>query len=288
MPESLEGVSALARRFDAFILDQWGILHDGSQPYPGAIECLQRLRAAGKHVVVLSNSGRSEQENLRAMAKMGFAGSLFDRCISAGDHARDALQRRSHPFHAALGRRYYAFTRDDNVSLMDGLGLERVARVEDADFLAVIGIDSPPRVAADYEPLLAAGAARQLPMVCANPDLVRPSPDGVLDAPGALAKLYEGLGGEVFYHGKPHPAIYESCLESLAPYRGRIVAVGDAIETDVLGATRAGLPCAFVAGGIHAEELGIRWGETPDALTWERFLAGAVAQPRYLLPAFTW
>jgi ribonucleotide monophosphatase NagD (HAD superfamily) len=143
-------------------------------------------------------------------------------------------------------------------------------------------------VAADYEPLLAAGAARRLPLVCANPDLVRPSPDGVLDAPGALAKLYEGLGGEVFYHGKPHPAIYETCLAALAPYRGRIVAVGDAIGTDVLGATRAGLPCAFVAGGIHAEELGIRWGEMPDARAWERFLAGAVAQPRYLLPAFTW
>ena len=284
----LEGVSALARSFDAFILDQWGVLHDGSSPYPGAIECLERLRAAGKHVVVLSNSGRSEEENLRAMAKMGLAGSLFDRCISAGDHAREALQLRSHPFHAALGRRYYAFTRDDNVSLMDGLGLERVARVEEADFLIVIGIDSPPRVAADYAPLLAAGAARRLPLVCANPDLVRPSPDGVLDAPGALAKLYEGLGGEVFYHGKPHPAIYESVLAALAPYRGRIVAVGDAIETDVLGATRAGLPCAFVAGGIHAEELGIRWGETPDARVWERFLAGALAQPHFLLPAFTW
>lgn len=288
MAESLEGVSALARGFDAFILDQWGILHDGTRAYPGAIECLERLRAAGKHVVVLSNSGRREDENLRLMAQMGFERRLFDRCISAGEDAREALERRTLAFHARLGRRYYAFTRDDNVSLLEGLDLERAGRIEDAEFLVVIGIDSPPRVAADYEPLLAAGAARRLPMVCANPDVVRPSPDGVLDAPGALAQLYERLGGEVFYHGKPYPAIYASCVAALADYRGRIVAVGDSIETDVLGATRAGLPCAFVAGGIHAEDLGIRWGEMPVPETWARFIGGAQARPDFLLATFRW
>jgi len=291
VPASLElaGVRALARDYDAFILDQWGILHDGHRPYPGAIDCLEQLRAASKHVVVLSNSGRSGEENLRLMAKMGFERRFFDRCISAGEDAREALERRSHPFHAALGRRYYAFTRDDSVALLDGLPLERVMRMEEAEFLIVMGIDSPPKVAADYQPLLAEGARRRLPMVCANPDLVRPSPDGVLDAPGALAQLYEGLGGEVFYHGKPYPAIYESCIAALAAHpRDRIVAVGDAIETDVLGASRAGLPCAFVAGGIHAEDLGIRWGEMPEPSHWRRFIEGAAAVPRYLLPTFTW
>ena len=103
MPASLElaGVRALARDYDAFILDQWGILHDGHRPYPGAIDCLEQLRAAGKHVVVLSNSGRSGEENLRLMAKMGFERRFFDRCISAGEDAREALERRSHAFHAA-------------------------------------------------------------------------------------------------------------------------------------------------------------------------------------------
>ncbi|HUP96598.1 MAG TPA: TIGR01459 family HAD-type hydrolase [Usitatibacter sp.] len=290
MPASpeLPGVAALARDYDAFILDQWGILHDGERPYPGAIECLERLRASGKRIVVLSNSGRREEENLRVMAGMGFERRLFDRCISAGEDAREALERRSHPFHAALGRRYYAFTRDDNVSLLEGLPFERVVRVEDADFVIVIGIDSPPKVVADYEGELAAGAARRLPMLCANPDVIRPSPTGVLDAPGALAQRYERLGGEVFYHGKPYPAIYDSCVAALADYHGRIVAVGDAIETDVLGATRAALPCAFVAGGIHADELGIRWGQMPEPRAWQRLLDGAVARPQYLLATFRW
>ena len=287
--KAFDGVAALARGFDGFIVDQWGILHDGTNPYPGALECLEMLRQGGKHVVVLSNSGRTGKDNLRIMASMGFPERLFDRCISAGEDARAALARRTLAFHARLGRRYYAFTRDDNVSLLDGLGLERVARVADAEFLAVIGIDSPPKRVADYAEALAAGAARSLPMICANPDIVRPSPDGILDAPGALAQRYEELGGEVFYHGKPHPAIYETCVAAFGGIaRDRIVAIGDAIETDVLGASRAGLRSAFVAGGIHLAELEASWGKLPTPAAWRRFLDGAIARPDYLLPAFAW
>lgn len=285
----MKGVRALDARYDGFIIDQWGILHDGTTPYPGALECLEMLRTGGKHIVVLSNSGRTERDNLRIMASMGFPESLFDRCISAGEDAREALARRALPFHARLGRRYYAFTRDDNASLLDGLGLERVGRVEDAEFLAVIGIDAPPKRVADYEEALAAGAARSLPMICANPDIVRPSPDGVVDAPGSLAQRYEALGGEVFYHGKPYPAIYETCVAAFGGIaRDRIVAIGDAIETDVLGASRAGLRSAFVAGGIHAADLAIRWGEMPQPPAWRRLLENAPARPDYLLATFTW
>ena len=283
------GIAALAREFDGFIVDQWGILHDGTRPYPGAIDCLEQLRRAGKHVVVLSNSGRREADNIALMAAMGLAERLFDRCVSAGEDARAAIERRAHPFHARLGRRYFAFTRDDNASLLAGLGLERVARVEAADFLMVIGIDSPRLGRADYEPQLAAGAARRLPMICANPDIVRVSPEGLVDAPGSLAQRYERLGGEVFYHGKPYPAIYESCLEALSGCaRDRVVTVGDSIEHDVLGASRAGLRSAFVAGGIHVEDLGAAWGSLPEPSAWRRFLEGAIARPDYLVPAFVW
>ena len=286
---ALPSVAALARDYDGFILDQWGVLHDGSTPYAGAIDCLQQLRAAGKHVVILSNSGRTGRFNVAMMAKMGFEPRLFDRVISAGDNAREAIERRDHAFHRRLGKRYFAFTRDDDVSLLDGLGLERVARVAEADFLAVIGIETPRVTLADYEPFLAAGAARKLPMVCGNPDITRPSPDGLVPAPGALAQRYEILGGEVFYHGKPYPAIYASCLEALAGCaRQRIVAVGDSIEHDILGASRAGLHSAFLASGIHLGEMGAAWGQLPDPQSWRRFLRGAPARPDYVLPAFIW
>ena len=286
---ALEGVAALAREHDAFIVDQWGVLHDGTLAYPGAIDCLERLRSAGKGVVILSNTGRDETQVAEVMARMGIAPSLYDRCITAGGDARRALARRTSAFHARLGRRCLAFTREGDTSVIQGLGLELVGEVRDADFLLVLGIDSPRRTLADYEPALAEGAARRLPMVCANPDFTRPSPQGLLDAAGVLARRYEALGGEVFYHGKPHPAIYESCLEAFAGCpRGRIVAVGDSVEHDVLGAQRAGLRCAFSAGGIHAAELEASWGRLPAPRAWRRLIEGAVARPDYLLPAFVW
>lgn len=285
---AIAGIRELARDYEGFILDQWGVLHDGTTAYPGAADCLRRLREAGKRIVILSNSGRREAENVRIMASHGFPHELYDRFISAGEDAREALERREQPFHAKLGRRYFAFMRDGRDALLHGLPLERMARVEDADFLVVIGIDSPARTAASYEEDLARGAALGLPMVCANPDIVRVSPEGLVDAPGALARRYEELGGEVAYHGKPWPAIYESCLRALGCPREKVIAVGDSLDHDVLGAARAGLPCAFVAGGIHLPELGGRWGEAPGEPALRALLDAAPARPAFVVPAFVW
>lgn len=287
--EALPGVAALAERFDGFIVDQWGVLHDGSRPYPGALDCLERLRAAGKAIVVLSNSGRREDANVRLMEEMGFPPRLFDRVVSAGEDAREAIVARATPFHARLGRRCHAFTRAGDRSILEGIGIDFVAAVGEADFLAAIGIDSPRRNLPDYEAELRAGVARGLPMICANPDISRFHGGRLVDATGVLARRYEALGGEVFYHGKPWPAIYASCIAALpACAPGRVVAVGDSIEHDVLGAERAGLPCAFVEGGIHAEELGISPGGQADAAAWAAFERRAVARPRFRVPAFAW
>lgn len=286
---ALPGVSALAGRFDGFIVDQWGVLHDGSRPYPRALECLERLREAGKHVVVLSNSGRREAANVRLMESLGFPARLFDRLVSAGEDAREAIVAKATPFHAKLGRRCYAFTRSGDRAILEGIGLEFVTRVEEADFLAAIGIDSPRRNLGDYERELCEGIARGLPMLCANPDFSRFHDGRLVDATGVLARRYGELGGEVFHHGKPWPAIYASCVAALkgcAP--GRVVAVGDSIEHDILGARRAGLPSAFIVGGIHARELGAAPGGEPDPLLWRAFERAAVAKPDYRLPAFAW
>lgn len=282
------GVSALTGDYDGFILDQWGVLHDGTQPYEGAAECLRRLRQAGKRIVVLSNSGRRALDNLRVLEGMGFDTALVERLISGGEHARSALQSRADSFHGRLGRRCYAFTRGGDRSLLEGIGLELVDRVADADFLAVVGIDSPQRLARDYEAELAAGVARRLPMVCANPDIARLTPKGITEAQGVLARRYEALGGEVFYHGKPYPAIYRSCLEALGCAPEMVLAIGDSIEHDTLGAARVGIRSALIPGGVHAQELGVIWGGLPTAEAWRAFAANAPAKPDYLLAAFRW
>ena len=285
---AIAGVAALAAAFDGFILDQWGVLHDGTRPYPGALECLEHLRAAGKRIVILSNSSKRESENVRVMAKMGFGHELFDRILTAGEDAHAALQARTEGFHEILGNRCYAFTRGGDRSLLEDLGLDLVDRVENADFLVVLGSDAPERVLADYEPELQAAFARDLPMVCANPDLARLTPQGIIEAAAVLARRYEDLGGRVFYHGKPHPPIYRSCLAALGCDARKVIAVGDSVEHDILGAARVGLRNALIPGGVHAAELGIAWGELPKPETWQRFAAEAPVQPDYLLAAFNW
>jgi HAD superfamily hydrolase (TIGR01459 family) len=281
-------MSALAAHYDGFILDQWGVLHDGTRPYAGAAECLQRLHAAGKRMVVLSNSGKREADNLRLMAGMGFDVSVLERCVCAGEEARRALEARADPFHGALGRRCFTFTRGGDRMVLEGIGLDFVDRVEDADFLAVLGIDSPQRSLADYETELAAGVQRTLPMVCANPDIARLTPTGLVDAQGVLAVRYEALGGRVYYHGKPYTAIYKACLEALGCRPEKVLMVGDSVDHDVLGARRAGLPSALIPGGVHGPQLGVMWGELPDEDAWRNFARDAGSQPDYLLAAFNW
>jgi HAD superfamily hydrolase (TIGR01459 family) len=289
LPTPLDGVRHLAERFDGFILDQWGVLHDGTTPYPGAQEALARLRRAGKRIAVLSNSGKRAGPNAAQMAKIGFAPELYDAMVSAGEDAHQALKRRSDPFYTSLGRRCAALMRPADTVLLEGLDLEIVDRLDRADFVFLIGLDPARPDLAAYEPFLREAAARDLPMVCANPDLVRAAPDGLHPAPGTIARRYEELGGRVRYHGKPHPAIYRSCLEALAiADRSRIVAVGDSLEHDIAGAARAGVPSALVAGGIHAGALGIRPGEMPAPRALAVLLDRAAARPAFVLPAFVW
>lgn len=289
LPLQVDGIGSLVDRFDGFILDQWGVLHDGTTPYPRARETLERLRATGKRIAILSNSGKRAGPNAAQMTKIGFPARLYDAMISAGEDAYQNLRHRRDPFYAALGRRCAVLMRPADSVLLEGLDLEVVGGLDRADFVFLIGLDpARPNVEA-YEPFLRDAAARRLPMVCANPDIVRAAPDGLHPAPGMIARRYEQLGGTVHYHGKPHPPIYASCLAALGiADRARILAIGDSLEHDVLGASRAGIPVAFVAGGIHAAELGIAHGEAPSPRKLEALLAGAPARPTFVVPAFVW
>ena len=288
LPVRLPGFAAIAAQFDGFIVDQWGVLHDGVNPYPGAPECLKRLRAHGR-VIVLSNSGKLTAENMRRMAAVGFPRETYDALISAGQDARDAILTRADSFYKELGSRCYALRRSDDDALLSGLGLDFVTRVEDAEFLLVVSLPESHGLVDRYRAVLETAVAHGLPMVCANPDVWRVSGADLAEAPGILARCYEGLGGTVRYHGKPHLPIYLSCLKHFPGIpRGRILGIGDSVEHDIAGARGAGMVSALTAGGIHAEELGVGPGELPDADRWSTFAKAAPAIPDYLLPGFVW
>lgn len=285
----LGGMAELMASHDACIIDQWGVLHDGHTAYPGAIDCLRRIRMAGKPVVILSNSGKRGADNALLMARMGFARELFDAVVCAGDDARDAILHDPDPFYRTLGPRCLPLAREDDWHLAEGLDRQLVADVEQADFLFVLSMDAPRQSLALWEPTLQRAAARRLPMVCGNPDLARVSASGELfEAPGLLAQRYAALGGVVRQHGKPFPRIYHTCLRALPYPRQRIAAVGDSLLHDVAGAAGVGLSSVFVASGVHRDTLGIAFGQLPDPAACEGLYQACGAWPDYLVPNFRW
>jgi HAD superfamily hydrolase (TIGR01459 family) len=287
-PTFCAGVADLASRYRGFIIDQWGVLHDGQAPYPGAIDCLERLRADGALVVLLSNSGKRVADNRARLRAMGFGDALFDAVVTSGEAAWRALRDREDPFYSALGTRCLLWVQAGDASIVDGLGLTLVGQVQDADFILLAGVDLGGQVV-DFEPALHQALARDLPLICANPDVVVVAPDGLHVAPGAVARHYASLGGRVAYAGKPHAPIYRLCLEALAPLPGEdILAIGDSLEHDIAGAARVSLDAALIMGGIHASAFDLQHGRIANLPALERLAQAHGATPRWVLPRFRW
>ncbi|MDF1586541.1 TIGR01459 family HAD-type hydrolase [Marinimicrococcus flavescens] len=286
-PRLAGGIGVLADRYDAFILDQWGVLHNGSQPYPGAVEAVHRLKEAGKRVALLSNSGRRAAHNRAMLAHLGFEPADFDGIVTSGEAAWRVLSRGLPPFDG-LGRRCYLITRGGDRAVVEGLGVELVEDPHEADFLFASGVDSPEMGLEDYKAALDVAARRGLPLLCSNPDHWAPSSDGLVLAPGALAAYHAVQDGQVLYVGKPHRPIYDACFEILdGVARERIVAVGDSFEHDVKGANNAGIDACFVAGGLHAAELDGLEGEACEQAVAE-LARRHEARAAWVVPAFRW
>ena len=263
----IRGLSEIVDAYDALLLDQWGVLHGGVEPYPGVLETLAALRAAGKPVAVLSNAPRRSEHAAGRLRGIGVPADAYDRLVTSGDSAHAALAARADPAHAALGSAYLFIGPGWDSGLVEGLEYRRVEEVADADFVLAVGLYDEADPIERYDAPFAAAAARGLVMVCVNPDLVIHRQGGV-SAPcaGWLAQHYrEAHGGRVLYHGKPDPAIFRRAAEALGQGDdARILVVGDSLATDVKGARAAGYDSLFVTRGIHADELGLAPGAEPD------------------------
>ena len=261
----ISGLRELAPRYDGFILDLWGVIHDGLAPLPGAIDCLQSLIDAGRRIVLLSNAPRRADDVVRRITAVGVPVGLYHDVMSSGEEAWQHLKRREDPFYAALGRRCLHIGSERDLEIREGLGLDYVDAPADAQFVLNTGPAGWDDRIEDYEPILREALARGLPMVCANPDLVVQRGSTLHLCAGALAKWYEEAGGRVRWHGKPFRLVYDSCLVLLGiGERSRILAIGDSLRTDIAGAAGAGIDSLLIAGGIHADEFGLRGEEAPD------------------------
>lgn len=284
----LKGVADVADRYDAFVLDLWGVLHDGVTAYPGARDCLERLKAEGKRTVLLSNAPRRVSHLVEMMEGLGIPRSAYDEIISSGEVVWRNLRDRTAPGYADLGRKLAFIGNDRDRHIYEGMGYTCVENPAEADFIVACGPADFNDALDLYRPIVAA-FPHLPPMICANPDR-RVIRDGkVVVCAGNIADLYAELGGPVIHTGKPEAGIYDDALALIGnPPKSRVLGVGDAFPTDVAGCAAAGIDELLICGGIHAAELGIAWGEAPTPEALARLAARYTPQPVAATPAFRW
>ena len=255
LPRLISGLSEIAAGHDALICDVWGVVHDGKTHHPAAADALYRFKEQHGPVVLLTNAPRVPAEVAIQCTSYGLPPDCYDAIVSSGGAAREELERRSASRTLAL----YYIGPDRDLPMIEGLDLRRT-EIAEAEVTLAIGLrDDMTETVEQYAGELAALRAKDLTMLCANPDLVVHRGDRLLYCAGSLAKAYEELGGRVIYYGKPHLPVYESALGALAAILGhaprRPLAVGDGLLTDIKGANAAGLEALFIADGVHGEDI---------------------------------
>ncbi|MCV3207551.1 TIGR01459 family HAD-type hydrolase [Mesorhizobium sp. YC-39] len=252
--EHLDDIGALATRYDVFLLDQFGVLHDGTSPYPGAVEALSALKRAGKTVVLISNSGKRAEPNERRLLKLGFEAGSWDHFVSSGEVAWRSFHDMVAHGSLRLGTKCLLISRDDDRSAIEGLPFELAKSGDDAELVLISASEGDRYDLDHYRGLLALAASRRVPCFCTNPDKIMLTAVGPRFGAGRLADLYESLGGSVTRIGKPYLPIFTAALALAGdPDRGTVVCVGDSVEHDIAGGLGAGVATALVLSGILAD-----------------------------------
>ena len=265
-------LSEIASKYEYFLIDLWGVVHDGYTAFPGVVECLEELRHHKKKILFITNSPRPRGVLASMLDSMGIHKGLYDFIYSSGDAVIDGLNGADNPL---KGKPYY-FLGDDplHASLIEGLPAERTFDLEKAHYVLLSSLTPTSSF------VLEEALRMDIPLLCANPDMVVIHKKIPLPCPGSAAKQYEDQGGTVFYYGKPYPPIYEASLKRLGtPSLDQVLAIGDGLGTDIQGANTMEIDSVLIQGGIH-HSLSL------EAL--ERKCRDENRHPTYVMSQFIW
>ena len=279
-PPLISGLSEIARDHDAAICDVWGVLHNGRRRFDPAIDAMRRFRAARGPVVLLSNAPRPSEGVTALFDQLAIPRDFYDAIVTSGGEAREDLIRRT-----AGGKRlklFYLGPERDH-PLFQGLNIE-LTEAEIADVVLCTGFyDDETETPDDYRDMLTAFRLRNLPFLCANPDIVVQRGDKLIYCAGAIAKVYESMGGEVIYYGKPYEPIFVAAVRELHKHGAakRPLIIGDGLETDIVGANRMKIDALFIVGGIHRALI-----DDPPGIA--KLLQEGGARAKALMPQLVW
>jgi len=274
----IERFSSISARYDALICDVWGVVHNGVRITRPAADALAAARRRGIAVCMLTNAPRMSADIEKFVSQLGGAPGAWDAIVSSGGATRKLMaERGARPFH------HIGPARD--LSIFAGLAAVPAA-LGAADYILCTGlVDDETETAETYRSQLEAARARDLEMICANPDIVVERGHSLIPCAGAIAELYESMGGKVLWVGKPHALVYDAAKAEIERILGRpveksrILGIGDALRTDIAGAVRYGIDSLFVLDGIHSGELGAGRDFSPAAVS--TFFTRAAYRPTY-------
>jgi HAD superfamily hydrolase (TIGR01459 family) len=286
----LDGIREVADRYDAYIIDVWGVLYDGGDSaFPGVVNCLARLKALDAQIVVLSNSPRRSDIVRERLDSIKIDRHLYDHLVTSGEETHRHLRTRPDPWYRKLGKRAIDTGPARFSGLVDGTEFTLTTDVEEADLVLNTGPNTLDDKVEHYEEMMQAAIRRKLPMICANPDIEVVMDGRLTVCAGGLAKRYAELGGDIRFHGKPHKEIYERCFELIQGVdRKRVAMCGDGLLTDIPGARAAGIDSILVVAGLPSGELGIASGQRPDPAALDRLCERYGEKPTAAIATLAW
>jgi len=278
-PVVLQGLKDIHHHFSCFLVDLFGVVHDGQTLFPKAKQCLESLKASGKTVILFTNAPRLPMSIEKGLLKLGLDRTLYSQIVSSGEHVCETLQIHK----KTLGTFYFHVGSAAHQIVESHLGYQKVTQIEKSDFILLTGLDDHFSGPEEYKKVWQYGIENKLPLVCANSDPYVISAGKKVVCAGALATLYEERGGRVYWHGKPQSSFYTMVLKRLNIPLKQVCAIGDSMWTDIEGAERVGISHVLITNtGVH----GAHFLHNPQGATdfWKNFSL----KPCYLLKTFLW
>ncbi len=284
MTKRINGLSEIAAEYSGILCDVWGVLHNGRAVYEAAAEALSFYRDQGGRVILLTNSPRPRDKVIEQLNELGVNPGVYDEVVTSGDATRDLIRKVEGPiFHIGPER---------DLPLFEGLNIELVAETDCAAIVCTGLFDERAQMPEDYRQRFEAHVENNIPLLCANPDIVVHHGDELLWCAGSLANLYAEMGGSTQVAGKPHKPIYDLSMAKFSEITGAqanrkgIIAIGDGMPTDVAGAQNNGFDLLYISAGIHYADYGLI--DNPDEAALEKFLASHGATPKVWMPRLIW